>query len=186
MSELDRLKSIFPFVYLSISPSTNNLFDVLCFSLFSISVPFNIDYKPIIMNVDVLTIFFLKCKGRFIQFLIMDHGLHTRRALECYILMYGCKAWTFSKKFKKKLEASEMGFLRRMLQISWTAKKSRKTVLREVDTRSLTNRIHKCQATFFGHVMRREKLEHLATTGMIAARESSVKRCWMDKQSDQK
>ena len=34
-----------------------------------------------------------------------------------------------------------------------------------VSTRSLINRI--CQATFFGHVMRREKLGELMTTGMI-------------------
>ena len=33
-------------------------------------------------------------------------------------------------------------------------------------TRSFVNRICKCQATFFGHVMRKEKLEHLVTTGM--------------------
>ena len=48
-----------------------------------------------------------------------------------------------------------------------TAKKSIKTVLREADTtRSIINRIHKHQTTFFGHVMRRQKLE-LVTIGMI-------------------
>ena len=41
-------------------------------------------------------------------------------------------------------------------------------MLREADTkRSLINRISKRQATFFGHVMRREKLEHSVTTGMV-------------------
>ena len=49
-----------------------------------------------------------------------------RRALQCYIdpiLMYGWEAWTISKQTQKKLEAAEMWFLRRMLRISWTAKK---------------------------------------------------------------
>ena len=58
----------------------------------------------------------------------------TRRALEYYIepiLIYGCEAWTISKQLQKILEATEMWLLRRMLQISWTAKKSNKTVLRE-------------------------------------------------------
>ena len=51
-----------------------------------------------------------------------------------------------------------MWFFRRMLRISWTAKKSNETVLREADkTRSLINRICKCQAAFFGYEMRREK-----------------------------
>ena len=34
-------------------------------------------------------------------------------------------------------------------------------------TRSLINRLHKSQATFFGHLMRRETEECLVTSGMI-------------------
>ena len=61
-----------------------------------------------------------------------------------------------------------------------TAKKSIKTVLREANTRSIINRIHKHQTTFFGHVMRRQKLEHLVTIGMIDyAGKESLKR-WID------
>ena len=69
---------------------------------------------------------------------------------------------------------------RRMLYISWTAKKS--NILKEADTRSLINRLHKRQATFFDHRMRREKQEHLVTTGMIEGK-TNVKRCWMDLES---
>ena len=61
-----------------------------------------------------------------------------------------------------------MWFLQRMLRISRTAKKSNETFLQEAETtRSLVNRIRNCQATFFDYVKRREKLEHLVTTGMI-------------------
>ena len=45
------------------------------------------------------------------------------------------------------------------------AKKSNETLLRE--TRSLVKRIRKYQAARFGHVMRREKLEHRVTTGVV-------------------
>ena len=79
-------------------------------------------------------------------------SIQTRRALEYYIeplLIYGWEAWTISKQIQKKLEDTEMWFLQRMLQISWTAKTSNETVLREVDTRSLIHRICKRQATFF-------------------------------------
>ena len=52
-------------------------------------------------------------------------------------------------------------------------KKSNEKVLQEAQTtRSLVNKIRKRQATFFGHVMRREKLEHLMTTGMIEGKRS--------------
>ena len=52
-----------------------------------------------------------------------------------------------------------------MPRTSWTAKKSIETVLREADTtRSLINAKESFRI-FFGHVMKREKLEHLVTTG---------------------
>ncbi|GFO01905.1 exportin-t-like [Plakobranchus ocellatus] len=111
---------------------------------------------------------------------IMNISIRTRRrALECYIepiLMYGCEAWTISKQTQKKLEATEMWFLRRMLRISWTAKKTNDTVLEEAHTtRLLISKIRKRQATFFGHVMRREKLENLVTTGMLEGKRSRGK-----------
>ena len=81
--------------------------------------------------------------------------------------MYGCEAWTISRQAQKKLEVTEMWFLRRMLRVSWAAKKSNKTVLQEVNTRLLINKTRKRQATCFDHVMRREKLKRLVTTGMI-------------------
>ena len=81
-------------------------------------------------------------------------SVYTRkRALKCYvqpILMYGCQAWTISKQLQKKLEANKLWFLQRMLQISWSVKKSNETELQETDTtKSLINRICKRQATFF-------------------------------------
>ena len=104
--------------------------------------------------------------------------------------MYGCEAWTISKQSEKKLEAREMWFLQKMLRISWTEKKSKETELLEADTtKSLINRIRKGQATFFGHVIRREKLEHILTTGVIEGKcsaENSMKGCWMNQQGGSK
>ena len=58
--------------------------------------------------------------------------------------------------------------VRRKQRILWIAKISDECVLRESDTtRSLMSKIRNLQATFFGHVIRREKLEHLVITGMI-------------------
>ncbi|GFN87116.1 small glutamine-rich tetratricopeptide repeat-containing protein alpha-like [Plakobranchus ocellatus] len=50
------------------------------------------------------------------------------------------------------------------------------TVLEEAHTtRLLISKIRKRQATFFGHVMRREKLENLVTTGMLEGKRSRGK-----------
>ena len=78
--------------------------------------------------------------------------------------MSGCDNETLSKR------ATEKWFLSRMLRISWTAKKSNETVLRDirVDTiRSLINTICKLWVTFLGYGLRREKLYHLVTIKMI-------------------
>ncbi|GFO40788.1 endonuclease-reverse transcriptase [Plakobranchus ocellatus] len=66
-----------------------------------------------------------------------------------------------------------MWFLRRMLRIPWTAKKTNKRFLNEANKkRSLVRTIRKRQATFLDHVMRREKLEHLVTTGKLEGKRS--------------
>ena len=66
-----------------------------------------------------------------------------------------------------------MWFRRRILRIPWTAKKTNEMVLKEAETnRSLMQKIRKQQATFFGHVMRREGLEHFFTTGKLDRKRS--------------
>ena len=93
------------------------------------------------------------------------------RALNCYItpiMRYGSEAWTLNKKAIRSIEAAEMWFLRRMLRVPYTARQSNEEVLRRANVkRHLANNIRRGQAEFFGHVMRREALEHLITTGKI-------------------
>ena len=55
-----------------------------------------------------------------------------------------------------------------VMKSSWTAKKSNETELPEANTTiSLIYKIRKRRATFFGHDMRREKQDHLVTTGTM-------------------
>ena len=92
-----------------------------------------------------------------------------KRILEAFIepvLLYGCEAWTIDERMKRSLETTEMWFLRRMMRIPWTAKKTNEEVLTEAQTkRQLVTKIRKRQAKFVGHVIRRNQLEHLVTTG---------------------
>ena len=75
-----------------------------------------------------------------------------------------------------------MWFLQRTHCISWTAKKSNATIIREADTiRSLINRIRKRQAVIFGDVMRREKQEHLVTAGMMEGKQHKKDVGWTNK-----
>ena len=79
-----------------------------------------------------------------------------------------CECWTITSDIEKKIEAAEMWFIRRMLRISWTEKKTNVNVLREGNVqRSLLKTIRKRQMEFLGHVCRRRGLEFLSLTGKV-------------------
>ena len=85
-------------------------------------------------------------------------SLETRkRVMKCYIepiLLYGCKAWTINKELERKIEATEMWFIRRMLRIPWTARKTKEEVPEEANhSRQVMTNIRKRQAKFIGHTM---------------------------------
>ncbi len=96
------------------------------------------------------------------------------RVLKCYIwstLLYGCETWTISSVMLKKLEATEVWFLRRMLRISWTAKITNVEVHRRTGTNKvLIKDIVRRQMSFLGHVIRKDDLENLVVTGYIDGR----------------
>ena len=70
--------------------------------------------------------------------------------------------WTLNTSSKKKLEAAEMWFYRRMMRISWVKKWSNEKVLQiEEIERRLTVTVRKRQLSFVGHIVRRDSLERL-------------------------
>ena len=96
------------------------------------------------------------------------------RALKTYVwstLMYGSESWTLNREMKSKLKAVEMWFYRRMLRVSWRDRVTNEEILVRVgQCRSLLGEIRKRQMDFLGHVLRREKIEHLCLTGMFEGR----------------
>ena len=98
------------------------------------------------------------------------------RVLKTYvwsILLYGCESWTITTETRKRLEAAEMWFFRRMLRISWTEKRTNESILEETNQeRSLINTIRKRQLKFLGHICRHRGLEFLSLTGKIEGKRS--------------
>ena len=101
------------------------------------------------------------------------------RVLKTYVwsvLLYGCENWTITEALRNRLEAAEMWFIRRMLRISWRAKKTNEFVLKKAGVkRSLNQTIRKRQMEFVGHLNRHKGLEHLALTGKINGKRSRGK-----------
>ena len=98
------------------------------------------------------------------------------RVLKAYVwavLLYGCECWTLNKETTRKLEAVEMWFLRRIMRISWTEKRTNDSILKEANIeRSLIKTIRKRQLEFLGHICRKKDLEYLSITGKIEGRRS--------------
>ena len=57
------------------------------------------------------------------------------KALIWPVITYGAEGWTLKKYDERRLEAAEMWCYRRMLQISWTEKRTNKSILDELQTR---------------------------------------------------
>ena len=57
------------------------------------------------------------------------------KALIWPVITYGAEGWTLKKDDERRLEAAEMWCYRRLLRISWTEKKTNKSILDEIQTR---------------------------------------------------
>lgn len=90
-----------------------------------------------------------------------DQDLSTRlkikimKTLVWSTVMYGSEGWTLKKRDKQRIQAAEMWFYRRLLRISWTEKRTNKSILTQLGIkRELFGLIAKRKASFFGHACR--------------------------------
>ena len=99
-----------------------------------------------------------------------------KRILECYvlpILLYGSECWTISSQMTKELEAVELWFYWRILKVSWTSHQTNEEILRSMNTtRILMKTIRQRQMRFFGHLMRKDRMESLSIMGKIDGKRS--------------
>ena len=96
------------------------------------------------------------------------------RVLKAYVwsvLLFGCEAWTISKEMRKRLEAVEMWFYRRMLRVPWTARRTNHEVLQMAGVnREIMTLVRRRQLGFLGHTLRGNGLEKDCLLGMIEGR----------------
>ena len=48
------------------------------------------------------------------------------------VVMYGCESWTIKKAERRRTDAFELWCWRRLFRVSWTARKSNKSILKEI------------------------------------------------------
>ena len=90
--------------------------------------------------------------------------------------MYGCESWTIKKAKHRRTDTFELCW-RRLLAVSWTARRSNQKILKEINTEySLEGLMLKLNLQYFGHLMRRtDSFEKALMLGMI---EDGRRRGW--------
>ena len=98
--------------------------------------------------------------------------VHLVKAMVFPVVMYGCENWTVKRAEHRKMDAFELWRWRRLLRVSWTARRSNQSILKEISPRcSLEGLTLKLKLQYFGHLLRRvESLEKTLMLGGIGSR----------------
>ena len=54
------------------------------------------------------------------------------KAMVFPVVMYGCESWTIKKAERQRIDAFELWCWRRLLSVSWTARRSNQSILKEI------------------------------------------------------
>ena len=96
--------------------------------------------------------------------------------------MYGCESWTIKKAEHQKIDDFELWCWRRLLRVSWTARKSNQSNLKEINPEyTLKGLMLTLKFQYFGHLMRRNNsLEKTLMLGGIEGRRTRRLSRWLD------
>ena len=86
--------------------------------------------------------------------------------------MYGCESWTIKKAECKRIDAFELWCWRRLLRVPWTARRSKKSILKEISLGcSLEELMLKLKLQYFGHLIQTaDSFEKILMLGKIEGR----------------
>ena len=94
------------------------------------------------------------------------------KAMVLPVVMYGCESWTVKKAECQRIDAFELWCWRRLLRVSWTARSSNQSILKETSPGcSLERLMLRLKLQYFGYFMRRvESLEKTLMLGGTGGR----------------
>ena len=97
------------------------------------------------------------------------------KAMVFPVAMYGSERWTIKKADCQRIDASELWCWRNLLRVTWTAKRTNLSILKEINPEcSLEGQLLKLRLQYFGHLMRRE--DSLEKTLMLGKCEGKRRR----------
>ena len=93
----------------------------------------------------------LKCRD-----ITLSAKVYIVKAMVFPVVMYRYKSWTIKKAKGQRIDAFELWCWRRLLRVSWTARRSNQSVLKEISPEySLEGLVLKLKLQYFVHLMQR-------------------------------
>ena len=84
----------------------------------------------------------------------MPTKVHIVKDMDFPVVMYGCESWTIKKSECQTIDAFELWYWRRLLRVSWTARRSNQSILKEISLGcSLAVLMLKLKLQYFGHLV---------------------------------
>ena len=114
--------------------------------------------------------------------------VHVVKTMIFPVVMYGYKNWITKKAEHQRIDAFELWCWRRLLRVPWTARRSNKSILKEICPEySLEGLMLKLKLRYFGHPMwRTDSLEKTLMLGKIEGRKRRgwQRTRWLDEITD--
>ena len=83
-------------------------------------------------------------------------NVHLIKAIVSPVVMYESESWAVKKAEHQRIDAFELWCWRRLLRVPWTARRSNKSILKEISPGcSLEGLMLKLKLQYFGHLMQR-------------------------------
>ena len=106
------------------------------------------------------------------------------KAMVFPVVMYGCESWTIKKADHWRIGAFELLCLRRLLKVPWTARRSNRSILKEISPGCLLEgQMLKLKLHYFGYLMRRaDSFENTLMLGKNKGmrRRGQLRMRWLD------
>ena len=88
------------------------------------------------------------------------------------VVMHGYESWTIKKAERRRIDAFELWYWRRLLRVPWTARRSNQSILKEISPEYLLKgQMLKVKLQHFGHLMQRtDSFEKILMLGKTEGR----------------
>ena len=102
---------------------------------------------------------------------ILPTKIRLVKAMVFPVVVYGCESLTMKKTERRRIDAFELWYWRRLLRVSWTARRSNQSILKISPGCSVEGMMLRLKLQYFGHLMRRvDSLEKTLMLGGIEGR----------------